>query len=116
MTGGDPSPVPAPPGQTGAPALAGTAQWRAARHAQVLCLDNTRSDPAGRLTGVYTPVPVMHPPSWCAHLDTICTDCLPAWAEDHLVAVFRHGQQGAAAGCRCPTCRLATPAPEQSQP
>jgi len=117
MTGDDPA-GPRPggtgdhiPSQTADAAPAGTVRWRTARHAQVLSLDYARRDPAGRLTGVYTPVPITHPPAWCGHLDTICVDCLPGWSEDHLVTVFRHGAQGAAAGCRCPTCRLTLPPP-----
>jgi hypothetical protein len=77
--------------------------------AQVLLLDHAVPDAEGQLTGVYTPVPIVHPPKWCDHLDTICSGCLTGWSEDHAVAVFRHGIDGATTGCRCPICRTRIP-------
>jgi hypothetical protein len=81
--------------------------------AQVLLWEDARRDPDGRLTGVYVPVPVVWPPGLCRHLDTICPQCLDTWAEDHALALFAHGPQGAAAGCLCPTCRPEHCAPSQ---
>jgi hypothetical protein len=81
--------------------------------AQVLLWEDARRDPDGRLTGVYVPVPVVWPPGLCRHLDTICPQCLDTWAEDHALALFAHGPDGAAAGCLCPTCRPQHLAPSQ---
>ena len=89
--------------------LSETRRWREATIAQVLLLDYAVPGTDGQVTGVYTPVPIVHPPGWCDHLDTICGDCLAGWSEDHAVAVFRHGIDGAAAGCRCPLCRTTIP-------
>ena len=89
--------------------LAETRRWRDATAAQVLLLDYALPDAEGQLTGVYTPVPIVHPPGWCDHLDTICGGCLTGWSEDHAVALFRHGINGATTGCRCPLCRTTIP-------
>jgi hypothetical protein len=89
--------------------LSETRRWREATAAQVLLLDYGLPDAEGQLTGVYTPVPIIHPPGWCDHLDTICGGCLTGWSEDHAVAVFRHGIDGATTGCRCPLCRTTIP-------
>jgi hypothetical protein len=94
----------------GLPQLWNPTRWQAARHAQVLPLDTALPGPDGCPVGVYSPVPIVHPPGWCDHLDTICAGCLPAWAEDHAVALLRHGVDGATAGCRCPICRHTIPA------
>ena len=89
--------------------LSETRRWREATAAQVLLLDYALPDAEGRVTGVYTPVPIVHPPGWCDHLDTICGGCLTGWLEDHAVAVFRHGIDGATTGCRYPVCRTTIP-------
>lgn len=89
--------------------LSETRRWREATAAQVLLLDYAVPDAEGHVTGVYTPVPIVHPPGWCDHLDTICGGCLTGWSEDHAVAVFRHGTDGATTGCRCPICRTTIP-------
>lgn len=106
-------PGPRPAGTAGtagdAALLSETRRWREATTAQVLSLDYAVTGADGRLTGVYTPVPIVHPPGWCDHLDTICAGCLTGWSEDHAVAVFRHGPHGAAEGCRCPVCRTTIP-------
>ena len=94
-----------------------TRRWRDATAAQVLLLDYAvTTDSEGEVTGVYTPVPIVHPPGWCDHLDTICGGCLPGWSDDHAVKVFRHGTHGAVAGCRCPVCRTTIPAHSPAQP
>ena len=90
------------------PPLSETRRWREATTAQVLLLDCAVPGTEGQVTGVYTPVPIVHPPGWCDHLDTICGGCLAGWS-DHAVAVFRHGIDGAATGCRCPVCRTTIP-------
>ena len=97
-------------GKGAEPPLSESRRWQEATAAQVLLLDYAVPDAEGKLTGVYTPVPVVHPPGWCDHLDTICGACLTGWSEDHAVAVFRHGVDGAATGCRCPVCRTTVPA------
>jgi hypothetical protein len=103
-------PGPRPAGAGDEPAsLSETRRWREATAAQVLSLDYAVTGPDGRLTGVYTPVPIVHPPGWCDHLDTICGSCLTGWSEDHAVAVFRHGLDGATEGCRCPVCSTTIP-------
>ena len=103
-------PAPEPAGTGGDPApLSETRRWREATAAQVLSLDYAVTGSDGRVTGVYTPVPIVHPPDWCDHLDTICAGCLTGWSEDHAVAVFRHGLHGATEGCRCPVCRTTIP-------
>jgi hypothetical protein len=89
--------------------LASTTRWRHAAQAQVLPLDTATTGVDGQPTGVFRPVPIVHPPGWCDHLDTLCPVCLPAWIEDHAIAVFRHGLEGATAGCRCPVCRTTLP-------
>jgi len=89
--------------------LSETRRWREATAAQVLLLDYAVTGADGQVTGVYTAVPIVHPPDWCDHLDTICGGCLTGWSEDHAVAVFRHGIDGAATGCRCPVCRTTIP-------
>ena len=110
-TTSEPTPWPAGTGESGGgrTPLSETRRWREATAAQVLLLDYAVTGAAGRLTGVYTPVPIVHPPGWCDHLDTICGGCLAGWSEDHCVAVFRHGIDGAATGCRCPVCRTTIP-------
>lgn len=96
--------------------LSETRRWQDATAAQVLLLDYAITDAEGRVTGVYTPVPIVHPPGWCDHLDTICGGCLAGWSEDHAVAVFRHGLHGAATGCRCPVCRATIPTRSPTPP
>jgi hypothetical protein len=86
-----------------------TARWQTAAEAQTLLREDAVADATGPPRGVYTPVPIVHPPGCCQHLDTICSDCLPSWQDDLLVALFRHGPDGAAAGCRCRTCAPAQP-------
>jgi hypothetical protein len=98
------------------PALAGTAAWQAASHAQTLPYEDTEPGPGGQPAGVYTPVPIVHPPGWCRHLDTICADCLPAWQDELVVAVFDHGPCGAAHGCRCPVCQPPASPPSTRPP
>jgi hypothetical protein len=80
---------------------------------QALLWEDARRDPEGRLTGVYLPVPVVWPPGMCQHAETICPQCLLSWSEDHALAVFDHGPDGAEAGCLCRTCRPDHSAPSQ---
>jgi hypothetical protein len=128
MTGPQPPrpphpPQPRQPGHPGDPsgqdpglALAGLdpAAWTRASTVQVLPIDYARRSADGRWLGVYTPVPIAHPPQWCDHLDSVCRSCLPAWAEDHALALFRHGPAGARAGCACPVCRSSRPRLERT--
>jgi hypothetical protein len=93
----------------GAARRARAERWRAATHAQTLARTDAELIPGRPPTGVYIPVPIVHPPGYCRHLDTICVGCLRSWQDDLLVALFDHGPGGAAHGCRCPTCH--TPAP-----
>jgi hypothetical protein len=126
MTGPEPPrpphpPRPSQPDKPGRPsdptghdpglALAGLdpAAWTRASTVQVLPLDYARRGADGRWRGVYTPVPIAHPPQLCDYLDSVCRSCLPAWAEDHALALFRHGQAGARVGCACPACRTSHP-------
>jgi hypothetical protein len=99
-------------------ALAGLdpAAWTRASTVQVLPLDYARRGADGRWRGVYTPVPIAHPPQWCDHLDSVCRSCLPAWAEDHALALFRHGPAGARVGCACPVCRTSRPRFDHAMP
>lgn len=85
------------------------AAWARANAVQVVPLDYARPGADGGWRGVYTPVPIAHPPQWCEHLDSVCRSCLPAWLEDHALALFRHGPPGARAGCACPVCRTSRP-------
>jgi hypothetical protein len=81
--------------------------------AQVLLWEDARRDADGWLLGVYVPVPVIWPPGLCQHTQTICPQCLLSWADDHALALFDHGPDGAAAGCQCPTCHPQPTAPPQ---
>lgn len=128
MTGPQPPrrphpPQPSQPGHPGDPsgqdpglALAGLnpVAWTRASTVQVLPIDYARRGADGRWRGVYTPVPIAHPPQWCDHLDSVCRSCLPAWAEDHALALFRHGPAGARARCACPVCRSSRPRLERT--
>jgi hypothetical protein len=78
---------------------------------QVLLWEDARIAADGRLVGVYQPVPVLWPPAWCEHVHTLCPHCLLTWVEDHALALFDHGPDGAAVGCQCPTCQPHLPAP-----
>jgi hypothetical protein len=94
---------------TGAARRAQTERWRVATHAQTLAREDAEQVPGRPPTGVYIPVPIVHPPGRCRHLDTICVDCLRSWRDELLVTLFDHGPGGAAHGCRCPTCHSTGP-------
>jgi hypothetical protein len=99
-----------------APTGLGDSGWRlltAPDQAQVLLWEDAQTDSHGRVIGVYAPVPVVWPPGWCGHIETICPQCLLTWAEDHALALFTHGRQGAAVGCQCRTCHPSDAGPAQ---
>jgi hypothetical protein len=70
----------------------------------------------GRTVGLYIDIPVLWPPDLCGHAETICPYCLLDWAEDGPLALFEHGAQGAAIGCRCHICHPHDPDPHTPTP